>query len=62
MPWGGYGLRLLCWRAEMKAQVDGLVTLLTEIRKWMDKDMGAWDVKFMAEIDKALQQFSATEI
>ena len=33
-----------------------LIAMLTEIRKWMDTEIGEWDAKFCAKIDALLSR------
>ncbi len=41
--------------ARLIAAAPEILTLLLEIRKWMDGEaMGAWDAKFIAKIDAAV--------
>lgn len=49
------------WNVRACNNHDGLVNLLTEVRKWLDADlMGPWDAKFIEEIDAALSKAGNT--
>jgi hypothetical protein len=40
--------------AQLLAAAPELYATLAEIRQWMDAEMGAWDAKFIAQIDALL--------
>jgi hypothetical protein len=42
--------------AALIAAAPDLYATLAEIRQWMDAEMGAWDAKFIAQIDALLSR------
>jgi hypothetical protein len=42
--------------AHLCAAAPDLYATLAEIRQWMDAEMGAWDAKFIAQIDALLSR------
>jgi hypothetical protein len=42
--------------ARLIAAAPDLYATLAEIRQWMDAEMGAWDAKFIAQIDALLSR------